>query len=65
MYEKLCDELHELLANACKCNDLSLKCPKCRDEDHEGYFCRCESRNIKLAQMLREKGVSAWRKGEN
>lgn len=37
-------------------------CKKCPTDDHEGYFCRCESRNISVAKMLRERGESPWHK---
>lgn len=39
---------------------LELKCSKCPEEDHEGHFCRCESRNINLAKELRERGMTEW-----
>ncbi len=39
---------------------LELKCSKCPEEDHEGHFCRCESRNIDIAKELRERGMSPW-----
>lgn len=45
----------------------ALQCSKCATEDHDGfnnYFCRCESRNIKLAKELRERGITAWSKPE-
>ncbi len=32
-----------------------LKCKKCSDEDHEGQFCRCEGRNIRVAKEKRAK----------
>lgn len=35
-------------------------CPNCTKEEHEGYFCRCEGRNIRLARQLREEGKGAW-----
>lgn len=39
-----------------------LKCPKCKKEDHEGVFCRCEDRNIRIAKERRARGESAWDK---
>ena len=42
-----------------------LFCDKCKDEDHEGYFCRCEDRNINLSKRLRETDNSPWKKDEN
>lgn len=35
-------------------------CPNCTKEEHEGYFCRCEGRNIRLARKMREEGKGAW-----
>jgi hypothetical protein len=35
-------------------------CEKCSVEDHEGVFCRCESRNIALAKELRQWNKSPW-----
>lgn len=37
-----------------------LKCFKCYEEDHEGAFCRCEMRNIRIAKEQRARGVSSW-----
>ncbi len=42
-------------------NSSELCCDKCSNEDHEGYFCRCEDRNINLAKRLRETGNSSWK----
>lgn len=42
----------------------TLKCDKCSDEDHEGIFCRCESRNIRIAKEKREKGECPWSKSQ-
>lgn len=50
-YESYCKSIDEFI-NQCECH---LKCDKCLPEDHEGYFCRCESRNIELAKQLRHK----------
>lgn len=30
-----------------------LKCDKCTEEDHNGQFCRCENRNIRIAKEMR------------
>jgi hypothetical protein len=38
------------------------KCEICKPEDHEGKFCRCESRNIDIAKQIREKKESPWKK---
>lgn len=35
-------------------------CTKCTKEEHEGYFCRCEGRNIQLAKKFRLVGKKAW-----
>jgi|SRR6185503_11410080 len=35
-------------------------CPKCVIEEHEGIFCRCESRNIQVAKRQRERHESPW-----
>jgi len=42
-----------------KSNDY-LKCFTCPEEDHEGQFCRCESRNIRIAKEKRFHGESPW-----
>ncbi len=60
-YERYCMQFDDILSK-CKCNDIALKCEKCASEDHKGYFCRCEMRNIALAKQLREKGMSPWQK---
>ncbi len=53
MYVQYCESIDKFL-NECKCKEsISLKCEKCSEEDHEGYFCRCESRNIALAKQIR------------
>ncbi len=59
-YEHYCKDIDEFLSR-CKCNEVALKCDKCQESDHEEYFCRCESRNIRLAKQLRHKGKS-WEK---
>lgn len=38
------------------------QCSKCPDSDHEGIFCRCEDRNIKVAKIMRDQGKSPWNK---
>ncbi len=40
------------------------KCSKCKPEDHEWIFCRCEERNIRIAKQLRGHGESPWSKGK-
>lgn len=58
-YEEFCGQLDDFI-NQCECWRM---CPNCSKEDHEGYlnvFCRCEDRNIKVAKIMREKGIS-WR----
>lgn len=39
-----------------------LRCNSCKREDHEGQFCRCESRNIRIAKEIRSRGESPWSK---
>ena len=41
-----------------------LKCNICKEEDHEDQFCRCESRNIRIAKIKRELGQSPWTKSQ-
>lgn len=36
------------------------KCDTCPIEVHEGFFCRCEMRNIAVGKMIRESGKSPW-----
>jgi len=43
-------------------SDEDLRCKKCPPEDCDGYFCRCESRNIELSRKLRAAGKSPWNK---
>lgn len=38
-----------------------LKCSKCSDSDHEEQFCRCESRNIRIAKEKRSRGEGVWK----
>jgi hypothetical protein len=53
MYKEYCESISNFL-DQCKCVDkIPLRCEKCSIEDHEGDFCRCESRNIALAKQLR------------
>ena len=52
-YEEFCGQINSFLKN-CTCNDFKF-CEKCPPEDHEGIFCRCESRNIALAKDIRSK----------
>lgn len=60
-YAQYCDQIQSFL-DKCKCGDISLTCDTCTPEQHEGHFCRCESRNIALAKQLREKCLSPWQK---
>ena len=53
MYEQFCEEIDDFLNNKCECDKIELKCSICKPENHEGYFCRCENRNIRLAKQLR------------
>lgn len=53
-YENYCNELDAILE---KIVSSHLKedaiCHECLPEDHEGEFCRCESRNIRIAKLNR------------
>jgi hypothetical protein len=40
--------------------DDCLRCNVCAETDHEGKFCRCESRNIRIAKEMRTQGESPW-----
>lgn len=61
-YVEYCQYLGNFL-DQCKCDTkVALKCEKCPEEDHEGFFCRCEGRNIRLAKQLRKDGISGWQK---
>ncbi len=53
-YINFCRRIDDFLDN-CNCY-----CNICKKEDHEGMFCRCESRNISLAKHLRSTGKSKW-----
>lgn len=61
MYEEYCRGIDDFLEQ-CKC--LENKCDKCSDEDYEGVYCRCESRNISLAKKMRQEGISSWIEAE-
>jgi hypothetical protein len=54
LYREYCKSLDKFFMQ-CDCVEEPLTCKKCTPEEHEGHFCRCESRNIKLARQLREK----------
>jgi|SRR6267142_2776529 len=45
-------------------NDDYEKCNRCLESDHEGNFCRCENRNIRIAKLKRERNEneSPWKK---
>lgn len=58
-YPEYMKQIDEFL-DKCEC-EIPLVCHKCDESEHEGYFCRCEGRNIKLAKQLREKGVFKWK----
>lgn len=60
VYEAFCGEIDDFLEN--KCEKIALVCDKCAPEDHEGYHCRCEGRNIALSKQLRADGMSGWQK---
>lgn len=39
-----------------------LKCEKCSESEHEGIYCRCEMRNLRIAKECRANGQSPWKK---
>lgn len=39
-----------------------LKCDICKEQDHEGQFCRCEMRNLRIAKEMRDRKESWWNK---
>ncbi len=41
-----------------------LRCKSCMESDHEGQFCRCEGRNIRIAKEMRSRGESPWFKSQ-
>lgn len=43
---------------------LMSKCDKCAPEDHDGFFCRCEMRNIEVAKELRKNDQSPWKRSQ-
>ena len=60
MYEEYCNQIDNVL-NSCKCvPQIHNNCDVCKPEDHEGVFCRCEGRNIKLASQQRKTGQNPW-----
>lgn len=61
-YDEFCDEIDTFINKTCTCDKIALTCEKCSPEQHEGHFCRCEDRNIRLARQLRNEGHSHWRK---
>lgn len=44
---------------------IGLTCEKCSTQNHEGFFCRCEMRNIEIAKLLRESEKSPWKNRVN
>ena len=44
--------------------DNYLNCNECAQEDHTGQFCRCESRNIRVAKEMRSRNESLWSKSQ-
>ena len=41
-----------------------LKCKSCMKSDHEGQFCRCEGRNIRIAKEIRSRGENPLSKSQ-
>lgn len=57
-YDEFKESIERFL-EMCK-TKISDVCEKCKPEEHEGYMCRCEDRNIKLAKQKRDEGKSPW-----
>lgn len=38
------------------------ECHKCLLEEHEGRFCRCEERNMRVGKEQRARGEGPWTK---
>ncbi len=53
------EDMHKKV-NKGQAMDDYLKCNKCSESDHEGKFCRCEDRNIRIAKVQRNKNESPW-----
>ncbi len=65
-YERYCDELDELLKKFEKEQkeekmDDYLTCKICPQSEHEGFACRCENRNIRVAKEMRKRGDRVWK----
>ena len=37
------------------------KCKICKESDHEGQYCRCESRNIRISKEKRKRDQGFWK----
>jgi hypothetical protein len=46
------------------CENDYLRCNSCVESEHEGQFCRCEERNIRIAKEMRSRGESPWTKSQ-
>lgn len=68
-YEQYCSGLNNFLSQ-CKCDHVMQKssdyekCSNCKTEDHapNGWACRCEGRNIRIAKERRFFGDCEWMK---
>lgn len=55
MYKEYCVGLDHILDTILECHlKEDFRCTKCAPEEHEHEFCRCESRNIRIAKRNRE-----------
>ena len=61
-HEKKCKKMNE--EKGYKSKDYE-KCEKCPPEDHEGFACRCEMRNIRVAKEHRNNQESWNHKNDN
>lgn len=52
------EELHD---SVMKSADDYLKCKRCSESEHEDQFCRCESRNMRIAKENRKRSAAAYK----
>lgn len=63
-YMAYCEELHEMKERVANKSEDYHQCMKCPPEKHEGAFCRCEDRNIRIAKERRSNKEDHWKKKE-
>lgn len=60
-YQNFWNELEDILRRFPVEQNLEIDhCKICDSKDHEGVFCRCENRNIRIAKLRRDQGLSNW-----